>query len=116
MKDYKVEFEVDGKKYAMVFNLNVMQEIQKKYGSLQEWTKLLEGNNDEPDCEAIIYGLGSMINEWIDINNEENNLSNPMLSEKQIGRLITKIGFENSTTVLKNTIIESTKEEKPKNE
>ena len=37
MKDYKFEFEVDGKMYPLVFNLNVMETIQAKYGSVQKW-------------------------------------------------------------------------------
>lgn len=116
MGDYKVNFDVDGKQYSMIFNLNIMKDIQKKYGSLQAWSDLIDRKGEEPDFDAIIYGLGAMINEGIDINNEENNLSDPLLSEKQIGRLITKMGYGKATSVLKNTIIESTKEDKSKNE
>ena len=38
MKDYKFEFEVDGKMYPLVFNLNVMETIQAKYGSCLLYT------------------------------------------------------------------------------
>ena len=31
MKDYKFTFEVDDNKYTLVFNLNVMESIQKQY-------------------------------------------------------------------------------------
>lgn len=43
MKDYRKEFTVDGKTYALVFNLNVMQEIQEKYGTIEEWGNLTDG-------------------------------------------------------------------------
>ena len=37
MKDYKFTFEVDDKTYSLIFNLNVMESIQAKYGSVQKW-------------------------------------------------------------------------------
>ena len=116
MKDYKIEVEIEGKKYSMVFNLNVMQDIQKKYGTIQKWGDLLERKNQEPDIESLIFGFGLMINEGIDINNEENNLEEKLLTEKQVGRLITKMGVANATSKLKNAVVEGTKEDKPKNE
>ena len=45
MKDYKFEFEVDDKKYTLVFNLNVMETIQAKYGSVQKWGAKCESIN-----------------------------------------------------------------------
>ena len=42
MKDYKFTFEVDDKTYSLIFNLNVMESIQAKYGSVQKWGKLTE--------------------------------------------------------------------------
>lgn len=118
MKDYKIDFEVEDKKYSMIFNLNVMQNLQKKYGSIQEWVNLIDksGTGQEPDFEAIIFGLGEMINEGIDIDNDENDKNNPLLSEKQIGRLITKLGIKNASEKIKEAIVEGTKNEKPKNE
>ena len=45
MKDYKFEFDLDGKTYSLVFNLNVMESIQSKYGSVQKWGKLTDNKN-----------------------------------------------------------------------
>lgn len=43
MKDKEKVFEVNGKKYKAIFNLNVMQEIQNEYGTFEEWGRLTEG-------------------------------------------------------------------------
>ena len=57
-----------------------------------------------------------MINEAIDIDNEINQLNQPLLTEKQVGRLITAMGIETATSKLNETVIESTKDDTPKNE
>ena len=115
MKDYKFDFEVDNKKYTLVFNLNVMESIQAKYGSVQKWGKLTNSKNGEPNAKALIFGFCEMINEAIDMENEENNTSNPLLTLKQVGRIITKAGIQESAKKLNNAIAESVKDEHPKN-
>ena len=35
-----------GEEYELVFNLNVMEEIQEKYGSVQEWGELVEAEKE----------------------------------------------------------------------
>ena len=77
MKDYKFEFEVDTQKYTLVFNLNVMETIQAKYGSVQKWWRLTDRKNGEPNEKALIFGFTEMINEAIDMENEENNSDKP---------------------------------------
>ena len=67
MKDYKFEFEVDDKKYTLVFNLNVMETIQAKYGSVQKWGKMTDSKRGEPNAKALIFGFAEMINEAIDM-------------------------------------------------
>ena len=115
MKDYKFEFEVDEKKYSLVFNLNVMESIQNKYGSVQKWGKLTDSKNGEPNVKALIFGFTEMINEAIDIENDENNTDKPFLTLKQVGRIITKAGIQESAKKLNNAITESVKDEHPKN-
>lgn len=70
----------------------------------------------EIDIKALIFGIKEMINEAIDIDNEVNQLNQPLLTEKQVGRLITAMGIENATSKLNETVIESTKDDTPKNE
>ena len=55
MKDYKFTFEVDDNKYSLIFNLNVMESIQAKYGSVQKWGKLIDNKNGEPNAKALIF-------------------------------------------------------------
>ena len=115
MKDYKFDFEVDNKKYTLVFNLNVMESIQAKYGSVQKWGRLTDSKNGEPNAKALIFGFCEMINEAIDMENDENNTSNPLLTLKQVGRIITKAGIQESAKKLNKAIAESVKDEHPKN-
>ena len=115
MKDYKFTFEVDDKKYTLVFNLNVMETIQAKYGSVQKWGRLTDSKKGEPNAKALIFGCSEMINEAIDIENEENNTEKPFLTLKQVGRIITKAGIQESAKQLNKAITESVKDEHPKN-
>ena len=115
MKDYKFTFEVDNEKYTLVFNLNVMETIQAKYGSVQKWGRLTDSKKGEPNAKALIFGFSEMINEAIDIENEENNTEKPFLTLKQVGRIITKAGIQESAKQLNEAITESVKDEHPKN-
>ena len=115
MKDYKFEFEVDDKKYTLVFNLNVMETIQAKYGSVQKWGKMTDSKRGEPNAKALIFGFAEMINEDIDMENEANNTEKPFLTLKQVGRIITKAGIQESAKKLNKAITESVKDEHPKN-
>ena len=56
-----------------------------------------------------------MINEAIDMENEETNSDKPLLTTKQVGRIITKAGIQESAKQLNKAITESVKDEHPKN-
>lgn len=110
MKIFNGEIEYKEKKYKLPFNMNVMEEIQEKYGSIDKWGELTDGvNGEEPNIQAIIFGLTAMINEGIEIDNENNNKKEKKLTKKQVGRMITEIGINESLKNLKNTVVESTK-------
>lgn len=109
LKDYKFELEIEEKKYQLVFNLNVMQEIQDEYKTLEKWGELTDGKTGEVNVKALIFGLSCMMNEAIDIENEEQGTNKPFLTKKQVGRLITKAGIEKSANKLNEAIVESTK-------
>lgn len=111
MKEISNELDYRGIKYKLVFNLNVMEEIQQKYGSLAEWGNLTDGKQGEPDAKAIIFGFNAMLNEGIDIENEENGTEIKPLTLRQTGRIVTEIGLNIATEKLNNTVIESTKSE-----
>ena len=109
LKDYKFELEVEEKKYQLVFNLNVMQEIQEEYNTLEKWGELTDGKSGEVNVKALIFGLTCMINEAIDMENDETGTDKPFLTKKQVGRLITKAGVQKSADKLNEAIVESTK-------
>lgn len=111
MKDYKFELETGDKKYQLVFNLNVMQEIQEQYGKLEKWGELTDGKSGEVNVKALIFGLTAMMNEAIDMRNDEEGTNEPLLTYKQVGRIITKAGVDKSVETLNNAIVESTKSE-----
>lgn len=109
IKDYKFNLEIDNKNYGMMFNLNVMQEIQEEYGTLEKWGELTDGKSGEVNVKALIFGLTAMMNEAIEIKNEEEDTNECLLTKKQVGRLITKAGIEKSANKLNEAIVESTK-------
>lgn len=97
-----------GEEYALVFNLNVMEDIQEKYGSVEAWGNLVEAE-DEPKAKDIKYGFTAMLNEGIDIYNEENGTERPFFTEKQVGRIISEIGLHEAAKRLNDTVVDSTK-------
>ena len=115
MKKMKSEINYKGKEYSLVFNLNVMEEIQDEYKSLEHWGNLTDGANGEPNAKAIIFGLTAMLNEGIDIDNEENGTDLKPFTHKQVGRLLTEVGLDTATAKLNEAVIESTKSDE-KNE
>ena len=111
MKEVYKTLEYKDKTYKLVFNLNVMQVIQDKYGTLENWGKLTDGteNDGEPNAKAVIFGITAMLNEGIDIENEENGTEEKMLTNKQVGRMITEIGLQSSAQLMNGVVIDSTK-------
>ena len=110
MKEISKTLEYKDKKYKLVFNLNVMEVIQEKYGTLESWGKLTDGkeNDGEPNAKAVIFGITAMLNEGIDIENEENGTEEKMLTNKQVGRIITEIGLKSSAQLMNGVVIDST--------
>lgn len=114
MKNNEIEYK--GQKYELVFNLNVMEVIQEEYKTIDKWGKLTDGSKGEPNAKAIIFGLTAMINEGIDISNDEKGTDIKLLTQKQVGRLLTEVGLVAATKKLNNTVIESIESDKSKNE
>lgn len=108
MKDINGKLQLDDKEYPLVFNLNVMENIQDEYGTLDKWGALTDGRDGEPNAKAVIFGFTQMINEGIDIQNDEQGTNEPFLTKKQVGRIITKYGLVEATKTLNQTVVEST--------
>ena len=108
MKDINGTIQYGGKEYKLIFNLNVMEAIQEEYGTLDKWGALSDGTSGEPNAKAVIFGITQMINEGIDIENDENGTDIKPLTHKQVGRIVTEFGLKEATSVLNDTVINST--------
>lgn len=116
MKNTIVYIENKGKKIPLVFNLNVMEEIQEQYGSLDKWGEITQGNG-EPKIKDLKAGIIAMINEGIDIENYENGTNEPLMNLKQIGWLMSDVGIAEIVKKIQEITIASTKsEDEGKNE
>ena len=109
MKEITNEIEYRGKKYKLVFNLNVMEEIQNKYGTVSRWGAITDGGKkNEPNIKALRFGITCMLNEGIEIDNDDNGTDNPLLTEKQVGRIISELGIDDVAEQMQNTVVGST--------
>lgn len=113
MKDVSREIEYNGRKYKLVFNLNVMEAIQEEYGTFEKWGDLTEGKTEdgdkkEPNIKAIVFGVTQMLNEGIDIENEENGTDEKPFTHKQVGRIIMDVGMAEVADQMKETVVAST--------
>lgn len=95
--------------YPLVFNLNVIEKLQDKYGSYEKWGEMTGGKEKEINIGALKFGILEMINEGIDIENENKETKRDFLTLKQVGRLITELGMKKLTDKVQETVIESTK-------
>ena len=106
MKDTKIDITYKDKVYHAYFNLNVMEQIQDEFGTMDAWGELTTAG-DEPNAGAIIKGLMFMINEGIDIDNEENGTNEPFITHKQAGRILTSIGMEEMSQQMNDLVVDS---------
>lgn len=111
MKEVSSTLTYRGEEIKIIFNLNVMEAIQKEYGTIAKWGELTDGKAGEVDIKALIFGITEMMNEAIDIENDENGTNKPFLTHKKVARIITEIGVENTTNRMNGVVIESTKSE-----
>ena len=107
MKNARVYIETEKKKIPLVFNLNVMEEIQEKYGTLEKWGEVTAGGG-EPKVKDLKAGIMTMINEAIDIENEENGTDEKPLSEKQVGRILSEVGLQEVIEKIQEITVAST--------
>lgn len=108
MNDLKFLELPDGKKYPMCLSINVMAELQKKYGSFEETMELIDSSKqNEINYAVLIDFYYYSINEGIDIYNENKNEQEKMnfVSERQAGRIISELGFAKSKETAKSTVI-----------
>lgn len=116
MKDKIIHIKYKDKDYPLAFTLNVMEELQEKYGSIDEWASKIDNkDNKEPNIKDIKYSLWLMINEGIEMQNDDNEEKMETVDLKKAGRIITAFGLNNTSEKIKNLIIDSTKVDNTKN-
>ena len=118
MKETFETIEYKGKKYPLVCNINVMEEIQKRYKSFTEWSNLCGGTTDkkEVDIAAFKTGILLMINEGLLIESEDNGTEFKEMTPRQVGRMISEVGLVEVTNKLTKVIVESVGVDTRKNE
>jgi hypothetical protein len=116
MKELSSKITYKDRDYKLVFNLNVMEEIQDMYESVDTWGSLTDGKSGtEVNIKALVFGITAMINEGIEIDNEENGTNEPPMSHKRVARIISEIGFAKVTKDMNELVVESVKSDE-KNE
>jgi hypothetical protein len=88
-----------------------MERIQDEYKTLDAWGALTDGSEGEVNIKALVFGITEMINEGIDIDNEDNNTSEPFISHKKVGRMLTEIGIEKAAQNMNDLVVKSTKDD-----
>ena len=113
MKNNEIFIEYKGKKYNLVFDMNVIETLQIKYGSFNKWSDLIQPTKEGEECniEALKFGFCEALNEGIDIANEDNEEKLEPLTLKQVGRIITDLGLRKINEKIQDAVIESTKSE-----
>lgn len=112
MKDISDTLEYKGQKYPIVFNLNVLEEIQAEYGTFGAWLDKIAGENEgdsdfEPDIKAIKFAYLHMINEGLDIENEDTGGDRKPVTSKFVGRMFTTVGLDNMVEKLNKLALDS---------
>ena len=109
MQNKLTYIKTNDRDYPIVFNINVMEEIQEAYGSISAWGAIVENEKGgEPKIKDLKIGLMMMINEGIDIENEMTGGNMPMVDTKRVGRIISEKGFDEITRVIRNLTVAST--------
>lgn len=96
--------------YPLAFTLNVLENIQEKYGSLDAWTKAMEPENGEVQFKDLKWIFAEFINEGIDIENEMKNEKRKFVTLKQVGRIVSLIGLDGAHAIINTVASDSTPE------
>lgn len=112
MKDIMDKLEYKGKEYKLIFNLNVLEQIQDKYGTLEKLLEEAYGRKTgEPSIKALSFIIMSMVNEAIDIENESKEVGAPFITQKQANRMLTEFiqgnGVENVVKLVDDLMAKS---------
>ena len=106
MIDKITYLETDSERYQLAFTLNVMESIQNEYGSLSNWSELIQ-NAKEPNIKALKFFITESINEGIDIENDKINGNRAFITSSKAGRILTEIGLQKVANTITKMIAQS---------
>lgn len=108
--------KANGVTYPVAYTLNVMEEVQEEFGSIDKWANAISPKDKkEANIKALVWTYEHFINEGIDIENETLDEKRPFISHKQAGRILTSTGLEKATETIQDATIAATKTDEPKN-
>lgn len=108
--------ESNEKKYPLLFSLNVMEQIQEKYGDFDKWSNLIEPNDGSmPNLAAVIDTFYYALNDGIDFINYSEDKNEPSITRKQAGYIISSLELKEVAKTLTELVTDSTKDDHPKN-
>lgn len=94
--------------FPFTYSLNVMEALQNEFGSLSEWSDMVEPKDrSEPKIKALLFFFKEAINEGIDIENENSDQPRKFVNERKVGRIITELGVKTVLEQLKGTVIDA---------
>ncbi len=118
MKDVFRHISAGGKEYPLAFNLNVIECVQDRYGSMSKFAEALspgvdeQGKQIEPKMHDVKFIYATCINEGIEMENDpecqyykKRDEPRKLLNEKQVGRILG--GVLEATSVIKNLVTDS---------
>jgi len=98
--------ETKTEKFPLVFTLNVMEAIQEKYGTIENWSNLIQ-RDGEPDIKALKFFITEAINEGLEIEAERTGEKRKAITSKKAGRILTEIGLSGAASKIMATISDS---------
>lgn len=115
MKDINDTLKYKDQEYPLVFNLNVIEEIQGEYTTLGNWIDSAYGKETgEPSIKALSYGVMLMVNEGIDIAKDEHTEAENLepITVKKANRMLTEFmrqtgGLDKVVAVIDNLLSKS---------
>ena len=103
--------ETKTEKFPLVFTLNVMEAIQEKYGTIENWSNLIQ-RDGEPDIKALKFFITEAINEGLEIEAERTGEKRKAITSKKAGRILTEIGLSGTASKIMATISDSVEMDK----
>lgn len=108
MIDKRMSITLKETDYPIAFNLNVLEAIQERYETLDAWQDKIQPKSGMPQIKDIKWALTTFINEGIEIENDEKGEKRDLITEKQLGRLIT--GVDDITNIITRIVSDSVPE------